>query len=117
MGKSGFGAERMISSTSLPFMGRDRSPGLDPGDLGGEVWGSPGARVFSDSRTPMRSASSTLPIKEREDGSSLQAPPLEQPQRLEAGDALAADDEVVVDEDLQGLAGFDDLAGHVDVGR
>lgn len=40
----------------------------------------------------------------------------EQPKRLEAGDALAADDQMVVHADLQGAAGLDDLPGHVDVG-
>ena len=40
----------------------------------------------------------------------------EQPQRLEAGHAVAGDHQVVVDVDLQRLAGLDDLFGHVDVG-
>src|SRR6185437_1316545 len=39
-----------------------------------------------------------------------------QPERLEAGDAVATDDEVVVDGDAQGAAGLDHLPGHVDVG-
>ena len=55
-----------------------------------------------------------------------QVPPtLDRPDRLQADhplirrgarDALTADDEVVVDVDLEQLAGVDDLAGHVDVG-
>src|SRR5438876_12373886 len=39
---------------------------------------------------------------------------LDQPQRLEAGHAVAADDEVVVHGDPERPAGLDDLAGDVD---
>ena len=39
-----------------------------------------------------------------------------QPERLEAGDAIAADDEVVVDGDPQAAARLDDLPRDVDVG-
>ncbi len=49
-------------------------------------------------------------------GSGSRSRRLEQSQRLEAGHALAADHQVVVDIDLQRLAGLDDLLGHVDVG-
>lgn len=38
-----------------------------------------------------------------------------QTQRLEAGDPVAADDQMVVDGDAQGAAGLDDLAGDLDV--
>ena len=41
----------------------------------------------------------------------------EQPKRLEAGDAFAPDDQMVVYCDAQRPAGLDDLACHVDVGR
>src|SRR5690348_9887162 len=39
----------------------------------------------------------------------------DQAQRLEAGDAVAADDQMVVDSDTQDLQRLDDLTCHVDV--
>lgn len=67
----------------------------------------------------MRLSSSSSPFKA---AVSLARPELrsseasKQSQRLEARDPVAADDQMVVDGDAQGAAGFDDLAGDLDVG-
>ena len=63
----------------------------------------------SEHGAPIGNAQDTAKVQRR-------CPGLEQPQRLEAGHALAPDHQVVVDIDLQRLAGLDDLLGHVDVG-
>jgi hypothetical protein len=48
--------------------------------------------------------------------SIITAGPSQESQRLEAGDAVAADHQVVMHGDPQGAAGLDDLPRHVDIG-
>src|SRR5262245_17987562 len=69
------------------------------------IWGGYRAAATSGSMAMRPQYSHSEPI-----------PPSNQLEALEAGVALASDDDVVVDGDAQRPGGIDDLLGHVDIG-